>query len=462
MLYVFLTSHTIHFILFNTSMSPPPCDFVIRIALLNATLRKDDNNTELSPSVWRRFRCSSHLPLDVVHDKVIAPVMGWCRNYHAFLFTNEKGQACMTQESNSNEMMHVRKYSHYNATGSAEDTTLRQLVSKVGDKAYYIYDFGDFWKHVIEVEQVLKGDEAHGRCIILDGAMRCPAEDGEGGASYQRGILDNYNRLLVDPHNKKVAREHANACFHGDRNALNVKSPFRPAEFSLYERQKAIKKAFHSKASVLKGVKIFCSRPGILMLRPEHGQRLMTTEFEDDRCQPSGYVTGQELVNIKPDSGREAVCVCGNPLELSFCAQCRSIRYCSRDCQKKDWRSHKTQCKQEKENREQSLKERKEWKTKRPNVKSLTIVGPKVSIRKWKHPLRFEVGTLVECQISGGTWAEGRITESPYRHGDGTIHPYQILIDPSTCIPGVIPDGVEPVIFALWDDDMQVRKVPSR
>ncbi|KAH9827212.1 hypothetical protein Tdes44962_MAKER03022 [Teratosphaeria destructans] len=29
---------------------------------------------------------------------------------------------------------------------------------------------------------------------------------------------------------------------------------------------------------------------------------------------------------------------------LQLCSRCRSIRYCSRDCQRRDWPSHKPQC----------------------------------------------------------------------------------------------------------------------
>jgi hypothetical protein len=70
----------------DPSDTPPP-DLVIRVALL----RGDDATTqaeaeaeadELSPSVWRRFRCSSAVNLDTFQDKILQPVMGWTRNYH--------------------------------------------------------------------------------------------------------------------------------------------------------------------------------------------------------------------------------------------------------------------------------------------------------------------------------------------------------------------------------------------
>ncbi|TDL24581.1 ankyrin [Rickenella mellea] len=40
--------------------------------------------------------------------------------------------------------------------------------------------------------------------------------------------------------------------------------------------------------------------------------------------------------------------VCGkspNEAKLSFCAKCRLVKYCSRECQKNDWKAHKPMCK---------------------------------------------------------------------------------------------------------------------
>jgi len=36
----------------------------------------------------------------------------------------------------------------------------------------------------------------------------------------------------------------------------------------------------------------------------------------------------------------------GNETEkLQFCGACKKVEYCSKDCQKKDWKDHKTACK---------------------------------------------------------------------------------------------------------------------
>lgn len=85
-----------------------------------------------------------------------------------------------------------------------------------------------------------------------------------------------------------------------------------------------------------------------------------------------------------------------------------------------------------------------------------------VRYKKWSEPLRFKVGAKVECSVSQSEYAKGEVVQAPYRHVDGTIHPYQLRIDLRTCSPGVIPCGMEPLIFADWDDDVQVRKLPRR
>jgi splicing suppressor protein 51 len=66
--------------------------------------------------------------------------------------------------------------------------------------------------------------------------------------------------------------------------------------------------------------------------------------------------TGVYLVEVRRDSGDESfdepepVCsACYKPQkdptsELKRCAQCLTARYCSRECQKKDWKSHKLTC----------------------------------------------------------------------------------------------------------------------
>lgn len=45
---------------------------------------------EESVKVWRRVKISGGLSLAVLADKIITPLMGWTRNYHAHLWTDFK------------------------------------------------------------------------------------------------------------------------------------------------------------------------------------------------------------------------------------------------------------------------------------------------------------------------------------------------------------------------------------
>ena len=45
----------------------------------------------------------------------------------------------------------------------------------------------------------------------------------------------------------------------------------------------------------------------------------------------------------------EALCArCGKPGATGMlrCSKCKSVRYCSRECQRSDWKQHKLRCKE--------------------------------------------------------------------------------------------------------------------
>ena len=54
---------------------------------------------------------------------------------------------------------------------------LSGLLSRVGSKATYLYDFGDDWQHGIVLEKRLPVDPNRTYPVCLDGEMACPPED---------------------------------------------------------------------------------------------------------------------------------------------------------------------------------------------------------------------------------------------------------------------------------------------
>ena len=49
------------------------------------------------------------------------------------------------------------------------------------------------------------------------------------------------------------------------------------------------------------------------------------------------------MVGLPTDSA-DVCATCGNPGGLSLCSRCQCIAYCCRECQKRDWKSHKSLC----------------------------------------------------------------------------------------------------------------------
>ncbi len=59
--------------------------------------------------------------------------------------------------------------------------------------------------------------------------------------------------------------------------------------------------------------------------------------FPESKCSEADF----RHINLNAN-----LCPCGNKTNLQKCSGCQKIAYCSRGCQKKDWKQHKTECKQ--------------------------------------------------------------------------------------------------------------------
>ena len=69
---------------------------------------------------------------------------------------------------------------------------LNALLKKEKQKIRYIYDFGDDWQHVIELEKILSTDTASSTPKCITGRRACPPEDCGGIDGYYE-ILDIIN-----------------------------------------------------------------------------------------------------------------------------------------------------------------------------------------------------------------------------------------------------------------------------
>jgi len=128
------------------------------------------------PLVWRRIQITNDLTLYQLH-LIIQRVMGW-ENYHLYEFS--------------------LPYTYSYGCGSADlenprGAKLNQLIHAEKQIIYYTYDFGDYWKHEILVEKILKPEDGVKYPICLKGNRACPPEDcgGPSGYMYMLKVVRN-------------------------------------------------------------------------------------------------------------------------------------------------------------------------------------------------------------------------------------------------------------------------------
>lgn len=125
------------------------------------------------PPVWRRLEVPGNLTLPELHT-VVQAAMGWSDSHlHRFLTGGGPRAPYFVSQFDVEE----------GEDGILEDQVrLDQVLTDIGDRLWYDYDFGDGWHHVIAVEAVL--DEVPDQPVCLAGKRACPPEDCGGIGGY--------------------------------------------------------------------------------------------------------------------------------------------------------------------------------------------------------------------------------------------------------------------------------------
>jgi hypothetical protein len=85
-------------------------DFILKVhcVFVDSTLTQQIELRFVKPEIWRRFKVSGGIKLNVLHDKVLGPLMGWVRHYHGYKFTDKRDGACIgPTHSTAVDMMHT-------------------------------------------------------------------------------------------------------------------------------------------------------------------------------------------------------------------------------------------------------------------------------------------------------------------------------------------------------------------
>ncbi|MEV5704675.1 plasmid pRiA4b ORF-3 family protein [Actinoallomurus sp. NPDC052274] len=176
--------------------------YQIKVQLLGVT----------KPPVWRRLQVPADLSLGELHD-VIQAAMGW-EDYHLHAFSAGGRRYGLPD----------RELGHRDE----RRVSLSQLLTEVGDKIRYTYDFGDGWEHDIVLEKVLSADAGVTGPVCTAGKGACPPEDCGGVWGYEA-----LKATLADPDDE----EHEERL---DWLGLASGDEFAPKEFSVEEVNRSL------------------------------------------------------------------------------------------------------------------------------------------------------------------------------------------------------------------------------
>ena len=129
----------------------------------------------IDPPVWRRLEVPASLKLERLHD-VLQVALGWTNSHlHVFEIGEERIGVSYALDQLTDGL----------CTRSGRMVELGHVVDKGFRRLTYEYDFGDSWRHTIEVESVEDEPTGDDWVSCLEGARSCPPEDCGGVGGYE-------------------------------------------------------------------------------------------------------------------------------------------------------------------------------------------------------------------------------------------------------------------------------------
>lgn len=120
-----------------------------------------------TPAIWRRVLVPDSVTFFDLHH-IFQISMGW-RNSHLFEFQVGDYKIGYTDDVHEG----------FEDVTHASEVTL-DLLLKEGLTFGYLYDFGDFWTHTVEVEKILPKEDKKVYPVCTGGELACPTEDSGG------------------------------------------------------------------------------------------------------------------------------------------------------------------------------------------------------------------------------------------------------------------------------------------
>jgi len=159
-------------------ISDGPAIFQVKVAIL-----------DIEPAIWRRVLLPADTTLAQLHD-VIQAVFGWW-DYHLHQYLVDGRLYALPDPEYDDDPLPPRL--------DERAVPLRDLLT--ASSIIYEYDFGDGWKHLVQIESVaMTREPGVSYPVCTGGARACPREDC-GGTDGYRHLLE----VLADPTHEEHA-----------------------------------------------------------------------------------------------------------------------------------------------------------------------------------------------------------------------------------------------------------------
>ncbi len=129
---------------------------------------------DMKPAIWRRVELPVTNSLKTLHLAIQACML--FENYHLFRF--EIGDAAYGIRFDDDDAFMIR-------TRDAANMRIGKLVERGVTSFTYTYDFGDNWRHRVEIEEVTSAIPATDYPRFVDGERRAPPEDVGGTPGFE-------------------------------------------------------------------------------------------------------------------------------------------------------------------------------------------------------------------------------------------------------------------------------------
>ncbi|HUK19084.1 MAG TPA: plasmid pRiA4b ORF-3 family protein [Bryobacteraceae bacterium] len=168
---------------------------------------------EIRPPIWRLIQVPDTLWLNRLHD-VLQTLIGWTDSHlHRFEKDGKYWGVPEPDDDDGIELIDERR------------TTVADVLTTPGDFILYVYDFGDNWRHNVELEKILPVSGVV-RPVCIAGERHCPPEDVGGVPGYEEFL-----EVIFEPGHEEY--EHYVRWAGGPSPLNRSVGRFQPEEFNL-------------------------------------------------------------------------------------------------------------------------------------------------------------------------------------------------------------------------------------